>query len=174
MSKSAKTTVIQQVDSLIVPLRGSKVLLDRDLAALYEVDTRSLNRAVQRNLDRFPGDFMFQLTVDETRLLAASSGRLKNLKFARRPPYVFTEHGAVMAASVLNSQRAIEASIFVVRAFIKLRELLFTHKELAHKFAELESRLSNHDVAIQQLLVAIRQLMATPPSPPKAKIGFRG
>jgi hypothetical protein len=95
------------------------------------------------------------------------------LKFSRTLPYAFAERGALMAASVLNSPRAVEVSVFVVRAFVKLRELLFTHKELAKKFTELESRLANHDVAIQQLLAAIRQLMDVPPVPPKPKIGFR-
>ena len=98
---------------------------------------------------------------------------MNKLKFSRTPPYAFTEHGVIMAASVLNSPRAVEVSVLVVRAFVKLREMLFTHKELAKKFAELESRLANHDVAIQQLLYAIRKLMDEPPAPPKPRIGFR-
>ena len=166
-------TIIDHVRTVILEVRGHKVLLDRDLASLYEVETRILNRAVQRNLDRFPADFMFQLDESETKLIANSHTRLKNLKFARKPPFVFTEHGALMAASVLSSPRAVEVSVLVVRAFVKLRELLFTHKELARKFTELESRLANHDVAIQQLLYAIRQLMDEPPAAPKTKIGFR-
>jgi hypothetical protein len=160
------------VESLILSLRGHKVILDRDLAALYEVETRILNRAVQRNVERFPDDFMFQLTLGDTADLAKRQVRLANLKYTRRPPYAFTEHGVIMAASVLNSPRAVEVSVLVVRAFVKLRELLFTHKELAQKFAELESRLANHDVAIQQFLLAIRQLMSEPAAAPKPRIGF--
>jgi hypothetical protein len=105
--------------------------------------------------------------------LIATLPRLDPLKHAKSPSYAFTEHGAIMAASVLNSPKAVEVSVFVVRAFVKLRELLFTHKELANKFTELESRLANHDVAIHQILAAIRQLMDVPPARPKPKIGFR-
>jgi hypothetical protein len=173
MSKSRDLIDSQHVESLILSVRGHKVVLDRDLAALYKVETRILNRAVQRNLDRFPADFMFQLTPDETAETARSHDRVANLKYARRPPFAFTEHGAIMVASVLNSPRAVEVSVLVVRAFVKLRELLFTHKELAKKFTELESRLANHDVAIHQLLAAIRQLMNEPPAPAKPRIGFR-
>jgi len=172
MRAERELSVGTQVESLILPLRGHKVLLDRDLAALYEVDTRSLNRAVQRNLDRFPEDFMFQLQAAETASLATTHERLKNLKFARRPPYAFTEHGAIMAASVLNSPRAVEASIFVVRAFVKLRQLLATHKELASKVAELERKLGDHDEAIHAIVAAIKELMEPPPTPPRRKIGF--
>lgn len=163
-----------QAQSLILELRGQRVILDRDLAALYEVETRVLNQAVKRNVDRFPADFVFQLTRDETAKLAAEHSRFANLRFARAGAFAFTEHGVIMAASVLNSPSAVEASVLVVRAFVKLRELLFTHKELAKKFTELESRLANHDVAIQQLLYAIRKLMDEPAAPPKSKIGFRG
>lgn len=166
--------VIEQVESLILSLRGQKVLLDRDLAELYEVETRILNRAVKRNLERFPDDFMFQLASDETAALAASHERLTNLKFARRPPFAFTEHGAIMVASVLSSPRAVEASIYVVRAFVKLRQLLATHKELAVKLAELERRLGDHDEAIEAIIAAINELMTPPPAPAKPKIGFRG
>lgn len=168
--------VLIGVDSIsprIVPHRGQRVILDRDLAALYGVPTRALNQAVKRNLDRFPKDFMFQLEATEQADISDAFPHLKNVKFSRTPPRAFTEHGAIMAASVLNSPRAVEVSVLVVRAFVKLRELLFTHKELAKKFSELESRLANHDVAIQQLLLAIRQLMNEPPAPPKPKIGFR-
>jgi hypothetical protein len=148
--------------------------LDRDLAALYGVTTSALNRAVKRNLDRFPADFMFQLNDAEKAELASTFAHLKQIRFSKSPPYAFTEHGAIMAASVPNSPRAVEVSVLVVRAFVKLREMLFTHKELAKKFAELEGRLANHDVAIHQLLIAIRKLMDEPPAAPKPKIGFRG
>jgi hypothetical protein len=173
MANSSALLSIDLVSTRIVALRGQRVILDRDLAALYGVDTRALNQAVKRNLERFPSDFLFQLSADEKAALAETFPHLEKLRFSRTQPFAFTEHGAIMAASVLNSPRAVEVSVLVVRAFVKLRELLFTHKELAKKFTELESRLANHDVAIQQLLQAIRQLMHEPPAPPKPRIGFR-
>ena len=165
--------LVDRIATHIVPLRGHRVILDRDLAALYGVTTSALNRAVKRNIARFPDDFMFQISNEERADLAIAFANLSKLKFARTQPYAFTEHGAIMAASVLNSPRAVEVSVLVVRAFVKLRELLFTHKELAKKFTELESRLANHDVAIHQLLAAIRQLMNEPPAPLKPRIGFQ-
>jgi ORF6N domain len=173
MAGNSDFVVIDKIKTVIVPARGHKVVLDRDLAKLYGVDTRTFNQAIKRNLERFPADFMFQLDKTEQAALAGAFTHLKTLKFSGAPPYAFTEHGAIMAASVLSSPRAVEVSVLVVRAFVKLRELLFTHKELAKKFNELESRLANHDVAIQQLLHAIHQLMDDPPAPPKPKIGFR-
>jgi hypothetical protein len=173
MAAKRRTISGIHVDSLILRIRGQNVLLDRDLAALYQVEAKALNRAVVRNADRFPEDFMFQLTGAERAQLMADYPRFARLKFSTSLPYAFTEHGTIMAASVLNSPRAVEVSVLVVRAFVKLRELLFTHKELAKKFTELESRLANHDVAIQQLLLAIRQLMTEPPTPSKPRIGFR-
>ena len=173
MPAGSNLIVVDRIATHIVPLRGQRVILDRDLAALYDVTTSAFNRAVKRNIDRFPDDFMFQLTDQEQSDLAGAFSHLRKLKFSRTPPYAFTEHGAIMAASVLNSTRAVEVSVLVVRAFVKLRELLFTHKELSRKFNELESRLANHDVAIQQLLHAIRQLMDEPPAAPKSRIGFR-
>ncbi len=162
-----------QIEPLIFPVRGHRVMLDRDLATLYGTTTKKLNQAVRRNLERFPADFMFQLTEHERRALIERFTHLERMKHAKSLPYAFTEHGAIMAASVLNSPRAVEVSVLVVRAFVKLRELLFTHKELARKFTELESRLANHDVAIHQLLAAIRQLMNEPPAAVKPRIGFR-
>ena len=163
----------EEVESLIISLRGHKVIIDRDLATLYEVETRALNQAIKRNADRFPGDFMFQLDAIETSSLAASYLRLTKLKFSRTLPFAFTEHGAIMAASVLNSPRAVEASIFVVRAFVKLRQLITTHKELAHKLAELERKLGDHDDAIVAIMAAIKELMEPQLGPPKDRIGFR-
>ena len=173
MASTTLSVAKASVESLIVTVRGQKVLLDRDLAALYEVETKALNRAVARNAERFPEDFAFRLTIDEKAKILADHSRFARIKFASASPLAFTEHGAIMAASVLNSPRAVEVSVLVVRAFVKLRELLFTHKELARKFNELESRLANHDVAIQQLLLAIRQLMSEPSASPKPRIGFR-
>jgi len=173
MPAGSNLIVVDRIATHIVPLRGQRVILDRDLAALYDVTTSAFNRAVKRNIDRFPDDFMFQLTDQEQSDLAGAFSHLRKLKFSRTPPYAFTEHGAIMAASVLNSTRAVGVRVLVVRACVKLRELLFTPMELSRKFNELESRLANHDVAIQQLLHAIRQLMDEPPAAPKSRIGFR-
>ena len=153
-------------------------MLDADLAALYDVTTRRLNEQVKRNQERFPADFMFRLTALEVESLnrsqiATGSQKHRDPRFA---PYAFTEHGALMAASVLNSPRAVEVSLFVVRAFARLREMLAAHKELAKRLDELEARierkLSTHDQAIAAILDAIRQLMAPPAPTKKRRIGF--
>ena len=155
-------------------VRGSRVMLDTDLAVLYGVTTKRLNEQVRRNADRFPGDFMFRLSVGEWAALRSQFATLKAGPGQHRKylPYVFTEHGALMAANVLNSPRAFEASVYVVRAFVRLRELIASNKALAAKLDELEHRLDTHDQTIVEILEAIRQLMTPPPSPPKRKIGF--
>jgi hypothetical protein len=163
---------LERVENTIFQIRGCNIILDRDLAVLYGTTTRALNQAVKRNLDRFPPDFMFQLSDKEKHEVITICDRLSRLKFATNPPFAFTEHGAIMAASVLNTKRAIEVSVFVVRAFVKMREMLSTHKEVAHKLAELERRLEGHDEAIKTLVAAIRELMQ-PPQPKKLKIGFK-
>jgi len=162
---------VQQVEKTILLIRGQRVILDADLAKLYGVSTKRLNEQVKRNRRRFPDDFMFELTAEEKSEVVANCDHLSRLKFSRTLPYAFGEHGAIMAASVLNTPRAIEASIFVVRAFVKLREVLATHKELAEKFAELETRIKDHDEKIEAIFEAIRQLMM-PPERPRKKIGF--
>ena len=161
----------ERVESRILLIRGQKVLLDADLAKLYGVTTKRLNEQVKRNRDRFPDDFMFQLTPDEKAEVVANCDHLQGLKFSPAFPYAFTEHGAIMAASVLNTRRAIEMSAFVVRAFVRLREVLAAHKELAAKLAALERKVANHDKHIRALFDAIRQLMA-PPEKPRKRIGF--
>ncbi|GAB4326060.1 MAG: hypothetical protein Kow0074_20210 [Candidatus Zixiibacteriota bacterium] len=164
----------ERIENAIFLIRGQKVMLDSDLATLYGVTTKRLNEQVKRNLDRFPPDFMFQLTEDEADTLRSQSATSKRGRGGRRYlPYVFTEHGAVMLASVLNSPRAIETSIFVVKAFVRMREVISEHKELAAKIAELERRVGGHDESIRSLLTAIRQLMAPPAAPSKRRIGFR-
>lgn len=150
-----------------------KGFLDRDLATTYGVETRTLNQAVKRNAERFPEDFMFQLTREEamasrSQTVILKSGRGQNIKFL---PYAFTEHGAIQAANVLNSPRAVTMGIHVVRAFVQLRGLLASNKELAQKFAELERKVSSHDHAIVGILKTIRELM-NPPEPKKRPIGF--
>jgi phage regulator Rha-like protein len=153
-------------------IRGGKVMLDSDLAELYEVPTKRFNEQIKRNIERFPADFMFQLTEEEFVDLRSQIATSKVRHGGRRHlPYAFTEHGAIMAATVLNSTRATEMSVFIVRAFVQLREMLSTHKELAAKLNALERKVGSHDQAIGGLIDAIRQLMA-PPETKKRGIGF--
>jgi hypothetical protein len=161
------------VESRILFVRGHKVLLDRDLAELYGVSVKRLNQQVKRNAERFPADFMFQLTPAENKNLRSQIATSSKGHGGRRyPPFAFTEHGAIMAASILNSPRAIEMSVFVVRAFVRLREMLATNKELAEKLGELERRLETHDESIQEIIAAIKELMKFPAKPTK-QIGFQ-
>ena len=162
----------KQIEQTILVIRGHRVMLDSDLADLYGVTTKRLNEQVKRNKNRFPADFMFQLTSQEKAEVVAHCDHLKTLKFSPVRPCAFTEHGAVMVASVLNSQRAIEVSIYVVRAFVTLREMLGAHRELAQKLSELERQVESHDSHIRSLFEAIRQLME-PPMPKSRRIGFR-
>ena len=171
MTDKSKLILVDQIEPLIHEIRGQKVVVSSDLAALYGVSTKALNQAVKRNIDRFPRDFMFQLSADEKQEVVTNCDHLSKLRFSPTLPYVFTEHGVVMAASVLNSPRAVEVSVFVVRAFVKLRQLVLAHKDLAGKLDQLERKVGSHDEAIKQLVAAIRQLMA-PPDPPKKEMGF--
>jgi len=160
------------VDNLIIEIRGQKVILDSDLAALYEVETKRLNEQVKRNIERFPEDFMFQLTNEEVTILKSQIATSR-WGGRRTRPYVFTEHGAIMAASVLNTPKAVEMSVYIVRAFIKMRTFLTQYKELAQKVAEFETKLGKHDEAIVSIINAVKQLME-PPKPKKKVIGFKG
>ncbi len=171
MARKEGLVPVESVEKTISIVRGQKVILDADLAKLYGVSTKRLNEQVKRNRDRFPQDFMFRLTPEEKAEVVANCDHLSTLKYSRALPHAFTEHGAIMAATVLNTRRAIEASIFVVRAFVRLREVLATHKELARKLAELEQHLESHDQQIQTIFEAIRQLMS-PSKTSKRKIGF--
>jgi len=161
----------ERIERSILLIRGQKVLLDSDLASLYGVTTKRLNEQVKRNAERFPVDFMFQLNAEEYKALRSQLATLKTGRGQHRKyrPYVFTEHGAIMAANVLNSPRAIEMSVYVVRAFVRLREVLTTHKDLARKLEELEQK---YDAQFKTVFDAIRQLMTPPPGPPKKQIGF--
>ncbi len=162
---------LERVERIIFVARGQKVILDADLAKLYGVTTKRLNEQVKRNHDRFPEDFMFQLSTEEKNEVVANCDHLSKLKFSPVLPYAFTEHGAIMAASVLNTPRAIETSVLVVRAFVRLREMATIHRELVRKFEELEDRIVGHDEQIQAIFEAIRQLMI-PPEKERKKIGF--
>ena len=171
MTRSSSATPAHIAGRILV-LRGHKVMIDADLAELYGVSTKRLNEQVRRNATRFPPDFMFQLTAAERSEVVANCDHLQRLKFSRSPPYAFTEHGALMVASVLNTDRAVEVSLYVVRAFVHLREMLTSNKELAAQLAELERKFATHDQAIASIIATIRQLMAPPPAPKKPPIGF--
>jgi hypothetical protein len=167
-----KTDLIpsERIEHAIYLIRGEKVMLDHDLALLYGVETKALNRAVKRNLPRFPSDFMFQLTVDEAELLRCQIGTSNEGRGGRRYlPYVFTEQGVAMLSSVLNSERAVLVNIEIMRAFVKLRQLLASNAELSRRLDELESK---YDKQFRVVFDAIRQLMATPARARK-EIGFR-
>ncbi len=173
----------RDIVSMIFYIRGKKVMLDNDLASIYNVETKVLNQAVKRNQKRFPGDFIFQLTQEEWVSLRSQIVTLKNLPGKQKGhnrrgihrkflPYVFTEHGALMLASVLNSEEAINASIFVVRAFIKLREFIEINRDLAKKIEELERTLGVHDENIQLIFETIRQLIEKK-NEPREPVGFK-
>ncbi len=166
---------IEQVARKIYLVRGIKVMLDADLAALYNVPTKALNQAVKRNLDRFPDDFMFRLTKEEIGVLNRSqivTGSQKH-RDPRLLPYVFSEHGVAMLSSVLKSKRAVQMNILIVRAFVKMRELLATNKELAARVDKLEASQQQHASVIGLLADEIDKLKQPPPVPPKRHIGFR-
>ncbi len=172
MFKQKAVIQIGKIEQCILLIRGEKVIIDSDLAEFYNVPTKRLNEQVKRNKERFPDDFMFQLTAGEKSEVVATCDHLAKLKYSKVLPYAFTEHGVIMAASVLNSTRAVEVSVFIVRAFVKLRKVIAAHKELANKIAQLERRLAGHDEQIIALVHAIKQLMAPEPPPKKRRIGF--
>jgi len=169
MENKEHLVTVEQVVQSIFFIRGCKVMLDTDLAQLYGVTTKRLNEQVKRNRDRFPDDFMFQLTPKEKNEVVANCDHLFKLKYSTALPYAFTEHGAVMLASILNSEKAIRVSIQVVRAFVKLREMLAGNKDLARKLEALERK---YDVQFRVVFDAIRKLMAPPKPPPSRRIGF--
>ena len=169
--ESAAPTSDEEIGNAILLIRSQKVMLDRDLARLYGVETKALKRAVQRNIDRFPADFMFQLTPEENDSLRFQFGTLKRGQHSKYLPLVFTQEGVAMLSGVLRSPRAIQVNVAIMRAFVRLRETLSLHKELAHKLADLERKIENHDENIRTLFDAIRQLM-TPPETPHREIGF--
>ncbi len=174
--------LLPRIEGRILVLRGQKVIIDADLASLYGVPTRRLNEQVKRNRDRFPDDFMFQLDAAEKAEVVANCDHLHKLKFSKVLPYAFTEHGAIQAANVLASPQAVEMGIYVVRAFVRMRELAVVHADLAKRLDELEQKTEGltltHDTfsrntraQLRQLIDAVNQLMA-PPDPPKRPIGF--
>jgi hypothetical protein len=169
MKKFIKPEVIEHK---IFIIRGYRVMVDQDLAKLYRVTTGNLNKAVKRNLERFPEDFMFQLTKDEENSLRFHFGSLKRGQHSKYRHCAFTEQGVAMLSSVLRSKRAIQVNIAIMRAFVKLKQVMATHKELAIKLRELESEVGKHNKLIIEIFEIIRQL-AHKPVPPKPQIGFR-
>lgn len=163
---------IERIEKKIFLIRNQKIMLDSDIAKPYGTETKILNKAVSRNQDRFPKDFMFQLTSEEWSSLKFHSGTSKKGRGERRfLPYAFTEQGIAMLSSVLNSKRAIQINIQIMRAFVKLREILSTHKELAQKLKKLELKIDSHDQQIQTIFEVINQLLTTRKKPIR-KIGF--
>lgn len=173
--ESPSKPVILQIEGIIYLIRGQKVMLDSDLAKIYGTTTTKLNQQVSRNRNRFPPDFMFQLSYQEVRFLISQNVISSSWGGRRKLPYVFTEHGAVMLAGVLNTPTAVSSSVGIVRAFIKMRELLLSHKELAEKLDKLEKR---YDAQFQVVFNSIRELINTKPTTefpakPKRKLGFQ-
>jgi hypothetical protein len=163
---------VEVIVTKILYLRREKVLLDRDLAELYGVETKQLKRAVRRNIKRFPSDFMFELTREEYNSLRGQFGTLKRGAHSKYLPMAFTEQGVAMLSSVLNSAQAIEVNIAIMRAFVQLRKMIASNEELARKLEELEHKIAQHDEDIGLIFEAIRELMTPPEKPPK-KIGFK-
>ena len=182
----ASTTPARDLNGMILTVRGTRVILDADLAALYGVPTKIFNQAVKRNLERFPESFMFQLQRQELTNLRSQSvtskpiepmrsqfvtaSQKRNLRFL---PYAFTEHGALMAANVLNSPQAVKMSVALIEAFVRLRQELATTQTLARRLAEIERTVIHHDSALKELFQVIRPLLTPPPESPRKKIGFR-
>lgn len=173
-SPGVQVIPVEFIERKIYLIRGYKVMLDADLAKLYQVPTKLLNQAVRRNLDRFPEDFMFQLNREElqnwrSQIVTSNPGAKMGL---RRPPYTFTEHGVAMLSSVLNSKRAVALNILIIRAFVRLREYLATHKDLARKLEDVERTQQEHGAHIQQIYDYIERLIEPVPDQPKRRIGF--
>ena len=180
MKSKKKIATLEPVEPLIQAMRGDWVILDSDLAKIYGVETKALNRAVKRNLKKFPADFMFQISADEFAALRCQTGTLKNSRGQHRKylPCVFTGHGAIMAANVLNSPQAVQMSVFVVRAFVRQREQLSVNAVVLRRLGEIDQKLLRHDDSIVAVLNIIKSLIAPrpslpPPPPPKKRIGFQ-
>ncbi len=172
MSEGEPIVPVDKIENRILLIRGVKVIIDADLASFFGVPTKRLNEQVKRNKNRFPKDFIFQLSPDEKVEVVAKCDHLQKLKYSKTLPYAFTEHGSIMAASVLNTPRAVEVSVFIVRAFVNLRKLVASQKTLRQKISQIEDRLSDHDEQIVELVDLIKQLINPEPPPIKRRIGF--
>jgi len=170
-----KKVMITEKDILdcIIRIRGKKVMIDRDLASIYGVTTKRLNEQVKRNISRFPEDFMFQLTNEEKMEVVANCDHLKNLVFSHHLPHAFTEHGAVMLACILNSEKAIQANIQIVRVFTAIRELALLNKDLLLKIEQIEQKLGMHDKEISVIFSTLKKMLELKPPPKRNRIGFR-
>ncbi|MEI3798968.1 MULTISPECIES: ORF6N domain-containing protein [unclassified Chitinophaga] len=165
------TLADESIMSKILLIRNKRIMIDKDLAELYCVPTKRLNEQVKRNMKRFPDDFMFQLTTSEKEEVVAKCDHLKSLKFSPNLPYAFTEHGAVMLASILNSDRAIAVNIQIVRIFTRMREMVLTNKDILLKLEQMEKRVSGHDEQITLVFEYLKQLLNSPQEP-RVQIGF--
>ena len=174
MKSPASVVPVDEVAPLIKTIRDQRVILDSDLALIYGVETKSLNRAVKRNAKRFPGEFVFILEPEEVADLRCQLGTLKPGRGQHRkyPPYAFTEHGALMASTVLNSPRAVAMSIYIIRAFVKMREDNAANHAILKRLAEIDKTLLTHDAALRDIYRKLRPLLAPPPESPKPEIGF--
>jgi len=172
MTDSKPVVRVGTIQHRILLVRCEKVIVDADLADFYGVSTKVLNQAVRRNKDRFPEDFMFQLNKNEKKEVVTNCDHLEKLKYSPVNPLVFTEHGALMAASILNSARAVQVSLYIVRAFVALRRAVAEHKELSQKMTQLERQLSDHDEKIIAIIKAIKELAGPKSVPKKRRIGF--
>jgi len=161
----------EKIEPRIFLVRNQKIMIDRDLAELYGVETKYLNRQVKRNIERFPSEFMFRLTLKERNELVTNCHRFENMKHSSSLPYAFNEHGVAMLAGILNSKTAVKISIHIVKTFIRLRKIIATHDKLAKKFKELEKHVGRHDEEITAIVEFIKKLIEEPPKP-KIKIGF--
>jgi len=162
---------IERIESKIYLIRGQKVMLDRDLAELYGLQTKRLNEAVKRNAARFPGEFMFQLSEREKSELVANCDRFSPLKHSTSLPYAFNEHGVAMLSSVLNSERAIQVNILIIKTFVRLRRILSTHRELANRINDLEDLVGQHDEVIHEIIKEIKRIVEIEEKP-KRRVGF--
>ncbi len=173
MDKSLLPPQVEFIEQIIIHLRGQRVIIDRDLAALYGVETKVFNQAVRRNKNKFPKDFRFQLTKEEKTEVVTNCDHLQTLKFSPVLPYAFTEHGALMAANILNSDMANAMSVYVIRAFVRLRESLLVNSKLAAKLMNMEKRLDEHDESLMALVNTIEYLLNAPAEDgKKRRIGF--
>ena len=163
---------VRIIESKILLIRGKRVMLDRDLAKLYGIKAIKLREQVKRNTKRFPADFMFQLTKEEAYVMVSQNAIPSKRSLGGYLPYAFTEHGILMLSSILNSEKAIEVNITIMRVFVRLKEMIIANKDLELKMKELEHKLESHEVDIHSIFEAIRELMSPPPVPPKPKIGF--
>ena len=175
MSNKTEIVPAQDIRPLIRPIRDQRVILDTDLASLYQVPTKALNQAVRRNREKFPEDLLFQLTWEEAALLPSLRSQFVTLKRGRHlkyRPFAFTEHGALMAATILNSPRAVAMSLYIIRAFVKMREDLAANAAILRRLAEIDKTLLLHDGALREIYQKLRPLLEPPPAPPKPEIGF--